>query len=158
MPDAQPVFDRLPVGVLVYRLDHLLYANPAFLQWTGHQSLDGLIEAGGLDGLFIEPIGTAVAGDDTSLTLAIDRGDKISVRGELIDITWQGEPAHALVTAVQPATAAGEPEKLARTQAELAELEFHPRHGNRWRRHARRPRAHRVGKPQRAGAVRLRLP
>jgi PAS domain-containing protein len=123
VPDAQPVFDRVPVGVLVYRLDHLLYANPAFLQWTGHQNLEELVEAGGLDQLFIEPIGTAVAGDDKSLTLAIDRGDKISVRGELIDITWQGEPAHALVTAAQPATAAGEPEKLARTQAELAELE-----------------------------------
>jgi PAS domain S-box-containing protein len=123
VPDAQPVFDRLPVGILVYRLDHLLYANPAFLQWSGHQSLEGLVEAGGLDELFIEPIGAAAAGDDKSLTLAIDRGDKISVRGELIDITWQGEPAHALVTAAQSAPAAGEPDKLARTQAELAELE-----------------------------------
>ena len=93
------------------------------MQWTGHRSLDGLIEAGGLDELFIESIGTAVAGDDKSLTLAIDRGDRFSIRGELIDITWQGEPAHALVTAAQPATTSGEREKLARTQAELAELE-----------------------------------
>ena len=123
VPDAQPVFDRLPVGVLVYRLDHLLYANPAFLQWTGHQSLEGLVEAGGLDELFIEPIEAAAAGNDKSLTLAIDRGDKISVRGELIDITWQGEPAHALVTVAQSAPAAGDPDKLARAQAELAELE-----------------------------------
>jgi PAS domain S-box-containing protein len=123
VPDAQPVFDRLPVGVLVYRLDNLLYANPTFLQWTGHQSLEGLVEAGGLDELFIEPIGAAAAGGDKSLTLAIDRGDKISVRGELIDITWQGEPAHALVTAAQSAPAAGEREKLAHAQAGLAELE-----------------------------------
>jgi PAS domain S-box-containing protein len=123
VPDAQPIFDRLPVGILVYRFDHLLYANPAFLQWTGHQSLEGLVEAGGLDELFIEPIGAAAAGGGKSLTLAIDRGDKISVHGELIDITWQGEPAHALVTAAQSAPAAGEPEKLAHVQAELAELE-----------------------------------
>jgi PAS domain S-box-containing protein len=123
VPDAQPIFDRLPVGILVYRLDHLLYANPAFLQWTGHQSLEGLVEAGGLDELFIEPIAAAAADGDKSLTLAIDRGDKISVRGELIDITWQGEPAHALVTAAQSAPAAAEPKKLAHVQAELAELE-----------------------------------
>ncbi len=123
VPDAQPVFDRLPVGVLVYRLDHLLYANPAFLRWTGHQSLEGLVEAGGLDALFIEPIEAAAPGDDKSLTLAIDRGDKISVQGELVDITWQGEPAHALVTAAQSAPSAGERDKLARAQAELAELE-----------------------------------
>jgi len=121
VPDAQPAFDRLPVGVLVYRLDHLLYANPAFLRWTGHESLEGLMEAGGLDELFIEPIAAAAAGGQ-SLTLAIDRGDKISIPGELIDITWQGEPAHALVTAAQGAPATGEPDKLVRAQAELAEL------------------------------------
>ena len=30
-------------------LDHLLYANPAFLRWSGHETLDGLAESGGLD-------------------------------------------------------------------------------------------------------------
>ena len=29
---ARPFLDRLPVGVLIYRLDHLLYANRAFLR------------------------------------------------------------------------------------------------------------------------------
>jgi PAS domain S-box-containing protein len=71
-----------------------------------------------LDELFIEPIGAAAAGDDKSLTLAIDRGDKISVKGELINIDWEGEPAHALVTAAE----AGELAKLKLAQAEIAEL------------------------------------
>ena len=52
------------------------------------------------------------------LTLTIDRGDKVSVEGELIKIRWEGEPAHALVTAAQAAA----PEKPAPAMAELTEL------------------------------------
>ena len=102
-PDAQPIFDRLPVGILIYRLDHLALCQSRLPAWSGHASLDRLVEAGGFDELFIEPIGAVAAGDDKPLTLTIDRGDKVSVEGELIDITWQGEPAHALVTAAQVA-------------------------------------------------------
>ena len=51
---ARPILDRLPVGILVYRLNNLIYANRAFLDWTGYPSLDSLAEAGGLDSLFIE--------------------------------------------------------------------------------------------------------
>jgi PAS domain S-box-containing protein len=116
--DVRPMLERLPAGVLVYRLNQLLYANPAFLAWSGHETLAGLIEAGGLDELFIEPIPAVADDDNTPLSLTIDRGDRISVEGELIRIRWDGEPAHALVTAVK----AAEPAKVASAQAELAEL------------------------------------
>ena len=118
VPEAQPILDQLAVGILIYCLDQLIYANPAFLRWTGHRDLAGLVEAGGLDELFIKPIGAAAPGDDNSLTLAIDRGDRISIEGELINIHWNGEPAHALVTVPNP----GEGAKLELAQAELAEL------------------------------------
>jgi signal transduction histidine kinase len=117
--DARPLLDRMPVGILIYRLNALLYANPTFLQWSGHRTLDGLIEAGGLDELFIEPISAAAAGTDQSVTLRMDRGDKVALKGELINIDWEGEPAHALLTALQE----GEPgNKLDPLQGELAEL------------------------------------
>jgi signal transduction histidine kinase len=112
-----PMLDKLPVGVLIYRLDHLLYANPAFLAWSGYDSLDALIEAGGLDELFIESIGVGAASDQP-LMLTVEHGEKISMASELIDIHWQGEPAHALVTAAP----APEREKLAQAQIEIAEL------------------------------------
>src|SRR5262249_57339660 len=47
------ILDRFPVGVLVYRLNDLLYANRAFLRWAGYDSLAALSEAGGLDALLI---------------------------------------------------------------------------------------------------------
>jgi PAS domain S-box-containing protein len=115
---ARPMLDKLAVGILIYRLDQLLYANPAFLQDSGHESLEGLIAAGGLDELYIEPIGAPTASDDKALTLTIARGDKVSVKGELIDIHWEGEPAHALITAPE----LGEPARPDPAQAEIAEL------------------------------------
>ena len=47
-------FDRLPIGLLLYRLNNLIYANRAFLDWTRYANLDALRDAGGLDSLFIE--------------------------------------------------------------------------------------------------------
>ena len=43
------------IGILIYRLNELIYANRAFLEWTGYGSLQALQAAGGLDSLFIEP-------------------------------------------------------------------------------------------------------
>ncbi len=38
-PDGRPILDRLPIGILVYRLSNLIYANRAFLDWTGYANL-----------------------------------------------------------------------------------------------------------------------
>jgi PAS domain S-box-containing protein len=113
-----PLLDRLPSGILVYRLDHLLYANPAFLKWSGHGSLAQLVDAGGLDELLIEPIGATGAGDRRPLTLSIGRGDKAAQVGELIDIQWEGEPAHALLLDFLDEA----PARLEHALAEAAEL------------------------------------
>src|SRR5207245_5789420 len=60
------LLDLLPVGVLIYRLDRLLYANPAFLQRMGYASLHALEEAGGLDALYVEPgVSSASSTSDT---------------------------------------------------------------------------------------------
>jgi signal transduction histidine kinase len=99
---VRPLLDRLPAGILVYRLNELLYANPLFLRWSGYRTLNALIEAGGLDELFIAPMSATGAGNDRSVTLKMDRGDKLVLKGELIDIDWEGEGAHALLALRQP--------------------------------------------------------
>ena len=35
--EGRPILDRLPIGILVYRLNNLIYANRAFLDWTGYR-------------------------------------------------------------------------------------------------------------------------
>ena len=122
--EARPLLERIPVGILIYRLDRVLYANPTFLQWCGHRTLDGLIAAGGLDQLFIEPISAAAAARDQSLTLAVGCGTRVALKGELIGVDWEGEPAHALIAA-PPDSEPGA--KLESLRSEIAELKQNER-------------------------------
>ena len=49
------VLERLPVGVLIHRNDALLYANRAFLEWTGYADIAAVSAAGGLERLVVDP-------------------------------------------------------------------------------------------------------
>ena len=97
--DPRPILDRLPVGVLVYRLDKLIYANRAFLEWTGYEQLHVLEEAGGLDALFVEPNQDEPTPDNGSkaLTIATNKGDQMPVKARLFTSPWNGESALVLM-------------------------------------------------------------
>jgi signal transduction histidine kinase len=110
--DIRAILDRIPIGILIYRLNQLLYANPIFLQWSGYRSLDTLTEAGGLDNLFIAPVSASGVTDDRCITLKTDRADKLALKGELIDVEWQGDHAHALVVAPERSSLAMNPGEL----------------------------------------------
>ncbi len=73
------LLDLLPVGVLIYRLDRLLYANPAFLERMGYANLHALEDAGGLDALYVEPgVSTASSTSDTGTPVTISAPDASS--------------------------------------------------------------------------------
>jgi PAS domain S-box-containing protein len=100
--EARPILERLPVGILVYRLNTLLYANRAFLEWTGYASLDELTEAGGLDSLFIETkAGAGLRSGAKSLTIATVSGSRKPVEGRLFSVSWNGENALVLMIETQ---------------------------------------------------------
>jgi len=106
--EGRPILDRLPIGILVYRLNTLVYANRAFLDWTGYATLDSLAEAGGLDSLFIEtknsPAEAAPNGRSGSKTLSITtvNGKQKPVEGRLFSVTWNHESALVLMINTQP--------------------------------------------------------
>ena len=103
--EERPILDRLPIGILVYRLNSLIYANRAFLDWTGYPTLDALTEAGGLDSLFIEttsqPPGAANGGK--TLTIAAVNGRQKPVEGRLFSVAWNNESALVLVISTHAA-------------------------------------------------------
>ncbi|MCP3473611.1 PAS domain-containing sensor histidine kinase [Bradyrhizobium sp. CCGUVB1N3] len=114
------LLDLVPTGILIYRLDRLLYANPAFLARVGHPSLGALEEAGGLDALYVAPgvsseSSTSEAGTPVTIS-ATDGSD--ATDAHLHTIIWDGDTAHALICALPPAapvvahtvSAAAEPE------------------------------------------------
>ncbi len=96
------VLDRLPIGILVYRLNDLLYANRAFLDWTGYDTVQALSDAGGLDSLFIEPSAGNGAVASKSLTISTQHGEAMPVEGRLLSVTWGGENALALMLYTAP--------------------------------------------------------
>lgn len=109
MHDARPILDRLPIGLLVYRLNHLIYANPVFLDWTGYPSLEALVEAGGLDSLFIETKDAPTAKDakeakngSKTLTIATVNGSQKPVEGRLFSTSWNNENALVLMINTRP--------------------------------------------------------
>ena len=123
--ESRAILDKLPVGVLVYRLNTLLYANRAFLEWTGYRDLDALSEAGGLDSLFIETRqqGSGQPGERAhTLIVATVNGQEKLVDGRLFSVPWSGETALMLTLATHAADASAADEPPATIQAENREL------------------------------------
>ncbi len=104
--EGRPILDRLPTGILVYRLNNLIYANRAFLDWTGYPTLEALVEAGGLDSLFIETkkVPTSQDGKNSAKTLSITtvNGKQKPVEGRLFTVAWNSENALVLMINTQP--------------------------------------------------------
>jgi PAS domain S-box-containing protein len=113
------LLDLLPSGILIYRLDRLLYANAAFLKTIGYASLHALEQAGGLDALYVEAcISSASSTSEAGTPVKIDAAEGSSEQAEATDarlftISWNDEPALALIMsptqATPPATAIAEP-------------------------------------------------
>jgi PAS domain S-box-containing protein len=99
------LLDLLPIGVLIYRLDRLVYANAAFLRRMGYANLHGLEDAGGLDALYVEPgVSNASSTSDTGTPVRISAPDASSehtpssaIDARLYTISWDGEQALALI-------------------------------------------------------------
>jgi PAS domain S-box-containing protein len=101
------LLDLVPVGVLIYRLDRLLYANAAFLERMGYPSLHALEEAGGLDALYVEPgVSSASSTSGTGTPVAIsatqastEHAPPSATQAHLYTISWDDDSALALIFA-----------------------------------------------------------
>ncbi|HEX3939333.1 MAG TPA: ATP-binding protein [Xanthobacteraceae bacterium] len=126
----QVLLDRIPIGVLVYRHDKVLYANRHFLEWSGYASLAAIEAAGGLTTLFAEPDAGVLAASDAaplpiaSLSIVTERGETVPVQGRMFTVPWSGSTALALIlTNGQAAAAQQEAERaLGIAQRENHEL------------------------------------
>ena len=112
-----PILDRLPAGVLIYRLNSFIYANPAFLKLTGHAFIGDFAQAGGLDSLFIETVETASAESDNEQSLRIAApGRHAPMDGRLVTLPIDDEDAMVLVlfphATTRPAANTGAPSNL----------------------------------------------
>ena len=119
------LLDRLPIGILVYRYGELVFANRSFLAMTGYADLNTLAAAGGLDALFVD---TAIASltegraEGRHLLIATRSGSDLPVDGRLHAITWNSEPAFAIVLANTDADETTYEAALRRAEGELRDM------------------------------------
>lgn len=92
----RPLLDRLPSGILVYRHDQPVYANAAFLDWSGYRTLADFTEAGGLDALNVDVLSQGDNGEQM-LRVASPRRAGASVNAQLASIPWDAGTAMALM-------------------------------------------------------------
>jgi PAS domain S-box-containing protein len=121
------VLERLPVGVLIHRNDALLYANRAFLEWTGYADIAAVSAAGGLERLVVDPAAGAldrVNGTGKTFTIATRTGDTLTCEGRLYSVPWQGESALmlALIRTSEAGRLRDTEITLRATEAEIREL------------------------------------
>jgi PAS domain S-box-containing protein len=94
------VLDRIPIAVLAYRADKMIYANRTFFDWTGYASLEELAAAGGVEGLFQDPMLADEAEPDApgrTLALKTRSHATLPVQGRMFTVPWEGETAMLLM-------------------------------------------------------------
>jgi signal transduction histidine kinase len=83
------ILNRLPIGIMVFRDQQVLFANRALTDLTGYEAVDSLRSAG-LAAIF--PGEDAAAAGPVTHLVRRD-GNKMPVKARLQSITWQGRPA-----------------------------------------------------------------
>ena len=94
------MLDRIPIAVLAYRADKMIYANRTFFDWTGYASLEELAAAGGVEGLFQDPMLADEAEPDApgrALALKTRSHATLPVQGRMFTVPWDGETAMLLM-------------------------------------------------------------
>ncbi|MEQ8656477.1 MAG: histidine kinase dimerization/phospho-acceptor domain-containing protein [Hyphomicrobiales bacterium] len=90
-PNAERmVLDRLPLGIIIYSDEAILYANRAALDLAGLASLQALKAMDGIETLFAE--GMTDDGNG-AMTLIQPDGTPVSVTGRLQSVRWDGQAA-----------------------------------------------------------------
>ena len=118
--EGRPILDRLPVGILVYRLNNLLYANRAFLDWTGYPPSAGADRSRRArqpvhrdQGRSAGPGAKRRTNGGKTLTITTVNGNQKPVEGRLFSATWNNENALVLMIGTQrrPTSAARRAER-----------------------------------------------
>ena len=107
------ILNRLPLGIMVFRDQQVLFANRALTDLTGYDSIDAL-RAAGLTAIF--PAEDADAGPVTQLVRR--DGSLVPVSARLQSINWHGRPALMLSASVADAREASH-EAAVKSFAEL---------------------------------------
>ncbi len=96
-PNAERmVLDRLPLGVIIYSDDGILYANHAALDLSGRTNVPALKELGQIEALFADGMGDGLDEGHGAMTLVRPDGSTLQITGRVQSVRWDGQPAALL--------------------------------------------------------------
>ncbi len=93
------ILARLPIPVLVYRDNELLFGNEEFFSLTGYEHLAELADAGGVEALFGEQLADEHGAD---LRIIHCDGDELDVRAHVQRVPWDEDKAMLLTLRSDP--------------------------------------------------------
>jgi PAS domain S-box-containing protein len=93
----RPVLDALPIGLLIYRGSEFIYANRAFLTFSGHASLQAFGDHGGLDAMFVDFEGPADEDGVRRLRICASDDGAARATARIVTAPVDGENATVLV-------------------------------------------------------------
>jgi PAS domain S-box-containing protein len=94
------VVDQMPVALLVQVGNRLVHANPEFLKLTGYQTIEELVQVGGLDSLLQRDDLDQVTDNPGGMLAVSSDNELIPVKARLQSVKWQD--ASALMLSLQP--------------------------------------------------------
>lgn len=96
--EADPILERLPIGVLVHGQDRILFGNRFLLELAGFDEIGQIMAEGGLSRLFPDHP-DLLSSEDPEASIALKRrdGETISVAVRLTSAEWHGEAADLMV-------------------------------------------------------------
>jgi len=136
VPEAQPIdprlLDRLPIGIAIVRDRDVLYANETLLGLLGYSDRTALVEAGGLEAIFVEdddlPDANRIEGTvDSPLKIRTTDGGCRPVDARMHSVPWNGGLGLMISITEKPeaapATPQEEPDALAAAEALISEMD-----------------------------------
>ncbi len=100
--DGGQVLDRLPIGILILRDEHILFANRFLLDLTGYESIGQMEAGGGFSRLFQgSPVGGS-SEEDSPLALTTRKSESIAVTIRRTAAEWDGAPADLITIRRMP--------------------------------------------------------
>ncbi|MGO4704820.1 ATP-binding protein [Microvirga sp. 2MCAF38] len=95
---ADPVLDRLPIGILVHRDERILFTNRALLELAAYADADEISSAGGLGHLFKgSPTLLHAEGGGAQIALTNSANANVAVDVRVTPVVWADEPASLLL-------------------------------------------------------------
>jgi PAS domain S-box-containing protein len=102
------IMENLPVAIVIYNSENILFCNQSLLEMTGYENLRELEKVGGIEAI-LSPLSTPQENTPNKYYLTTKTGEQVRVNPILKSVPWQGEKALLISFSSSTETVIAEP-------------------------------------------------